>query len=85
MLKTTLKIEGMACSMCEAHICAVIRQTVPEARKVSASHRKGEAEFQTEAAVDLEKLQAAITQTGYTMVSGDTEQCSKRSLFGWGR
>ena len=33
MNKTTLKIEGMMCSMCEAHINDVIRKAVPAQRK----------------------------------------------------
>ena len=85
MQKTTLIIEGMACGMCEAHICDTIRRAVPEAKKVSASHKKGEAEFLTEAAVDLEKLRAAIGETGYTMVSGETVPYEKKSIFGWKR
>ena len=36
MIMTTLKIEGMMCSMCEAHICEAIRKAVPEAKKVKA-------------------------------------------------
>ena len=52
MIKTTMKIDGMMCGMCEAHICDVIRKTVPSAQKVSASHSKGEASFVTENAVD---------------------------------
>ena len=39
MIKTTLKIEGMMCSMCEAHINDVIRKAVPGAKKVSSSHK----------------------------------------------
>ncbi len=31
MIKTTLKIDGMMCSMCEAHFCDVIRRAVPGA------------------------------------------------------
>ena len=41
MIKTTLKIEGMMCSMCEAHINDVIRKAVPGAKKVSSSHGCG--------------------------------------------
>ena len=82
MLKTTLKIEGMACGMCEAHICDVIRRTIPEAKKVSASHKKGEASFLTEGPAALEALQAAIGATGYTMLSGESEPYEKKSLFG---
>ena len=36
MIKTTLIIEGMMCSMCEAHICDTIRKAVP-----SANEKKG--------------------------------------------
>ena len=41
MLKTTLKIEGMMCGMCESHINATIRQKFP-VRKVISSLSKGE-------------------------------------------
>ncbi|MBR5679426.1 MAG: heavy-metal-associated domain-containing protein [Clostridia bacterium] len=64
-IKTTLKIDGMMCSMCEAHICDTIRKAVPEAKKVSASHRSGEVSFLTEAAFDEELLKDAIAATGY--------------------
>ena len=30
MIKTALKIDGMMCGMCEAHINDVIRKVVPE-------------------------------------------------------
>ena len=26
MVKTTLTIDGMACSMCEAHVCEAVRK-----------------------------------------------------------
>ena len=36
MIKTTLKIDGMMCGMCEAHIKDTIRKAVPDADKVTA-------------------------------------------------
>ena len=48
MYRNTVKIDGMACGMCEAHICDAIRKAFPDARKVSASHRKKEASFLTD-------------------------------------
>ena len=48
MFKNTAKIEGMMCGMCEAHISDTIRKTFPKAKKVSASHLKGEAQFITD-------------------------------------
>ena len=41
MIQTTVKISGMACSMCEAHINDTIRRTF-SVEKVSSSHTKGE-------------------------------------------
>ena len=82
MIKTTLKIEGMSCAMCEAHICDAIRKTVPAAKKVSASRSKKEASFLTEAAVDAEKLKAAIDATGYSCLSVGSAPYEKKGLFG---
>lgn len=48
MTKNTVRISGMACGMCEAHICDTIRKTYPDAKKVAASHTKGIATFLTE-------------------------------------
>ncbi len=82
MIKTTLKIEGMMCGMCEAHICDTIRKAVPEAKKVSASHRSGEASFLTETAVDENPLKDAIAATGYACLSVSSEPYEKKGLFG---
>lgn len=82
MIKTTLKIEGMMCSMCEAHICDTIRKAVPGAKKVSASHRSGEASFLTEAAVDENLLKDAIAATGYACLGMDSASYEKKGLFG---
>ncbi len=84
MIKTTLKIDGMSCSMCEAHISDVIRRTVPGAKKVSASHAKGEASFLTEEAADEAKLKDAIAATGYTCLSITAEPYKKKGWFGLG-
>ena len=83
MLKTTLKIDGMMCSMCEAHINDVIRKAVPSAKKVSASHRSGEASFLTEAAVDESVLKDAVAATGYICLSVSSEPYEKKGLFKW--
>ena len=81
MIKTTMKIDGMMCGMCEAHICDVIRNTVPTAKKVSASHSKGEASFITENAVDEELLKKAVDATGYTCLSLESAPYEKKGWF----
>ena len=42
MIETTVKIDGMMCSMCESHVNDAIRNHL-NVKKVSASHSKGEA------------------------------------------
>ena len=81
MIKTTLKIEGMMCSMCEAHIYDVIRKAVPGAKKVASSHTKGEASFLSEEAVDEKLLKNAVAATGYTCTSIVSEPYVKKRWF----
>ena len=82
MIKTTLEIEGMMCSMCEAHINDVIRKVVPGAKKVSSSHAKGEASFLSEVAVDEKLLKSAVAATGYTWLSVNSAPYEKKGWFG---
>ncbi len=83
MIKTTMKIDGMMCGMCEAHICDAIRKAIPEAKKVTASKNKKEAFFLTEEAVDTDHLKAAIDATGYTCQGIESAPYEKKGLFGW--
>ena len=82
MILTTLKIEGMMCGMCEAHICDTIRKAVPSARKVTASRKRKEATFLTEEAADPERLQEAVNATGYTCLSVRSEPYERKGWFG---
>ena len=82
MKKITVKIDGMMCGMCEAHICDTIRRTFPAAKKVKASKGKGEATFLYESDVDEAALKKAIDDTGYTFISVSSEEYKKKGLFG---
>ncbi len=82
MVKTTLKIEGMRCAMCEAHVCDAIRRAVPKAKRVTASHTKKEVSFFTERAVDVNMLQTAVDETGYTCLWATSAPYEKKGLFG---
>ena len=81
MNKITLKIDGMMCGMCEAHVCDAIRKAVPAAKKVSASRSKKEASFLSETDVDAAALKAAIDATGYTCLSVESAAYVKKGLF----
>ena len=82
MYKTTLKIDGMMCGMCESHINDTIRKAVP-VKKVTSSHAKGEAVVLTDEPLDLETVKAAVHATGYEVkdvTSGPAPE--KHGLFG---
>jgi len=81
MIRTTLKIEGMLCGMCEAHVCDAIRKAVPAAKKVTASRAKKEAAFVTDGAVDADALKAAVDATGYTCLSVLSQPYEKKGWF----
>ena len=59
MIETTVKVDGMMCGMCEAHVSDAIRGALP-VKKVTASHTKGQAVILSEAPLDEEALRAAI-------------------------
>ncbi len=81
MTKTTLTIDGMMCSMCEAHINDVIRKAFA-VKKVSSSHAKGKTEILSEAPLDEAALHAAVDPTGYRLLSVQSEPYRKKGLFG---
>ncbi len=68
MTQTVLKIEGMACGMCESHVNDAIRNNF-SVKKVKSSHKKGETVIKSEEPLDAEKLKKVIADTGYTLVS----------------
>lgn len=86
MYETTVKIDGMACGMCEAHIKDEIRKLYPNAKKVQASHTKNFASFQTEEEPDSEKVKDAIDKTGYYFKGMDIKPVEEKKggfhLFG---
>jgi len=82
MYKTTLKIDGMMCGMCESHINDTIRKAAA-VKKVSSSHAKGEAVIITEEPLDVDAVKAAIHATGYEVTDAASEPYEKKhfSLF----
>lgn len=81
MIKTTLKIDGMMCSMCENHINDAIRRALP-VKKVSSSHRKGETVIISPEELDETRLRKAIEETGYELKGIKSEPYKKKGLFG---
>lgn len=76
----TLKIDGMQCGMCEAHINDAIRQAFA-VKKVTSSHRKKETVIVTEQELDEQALRETIHRTGYTLVSITSQHVAKKGFF----
>lgn len=67
MVKTIAKIDGMACSMCEAHVNDAVRAAF-DVKKVKSSHRKGTLEITSAGPIDAEKLKLVLADHGYKVL-----------------
>ena len=80
MKRYVVKIDGMMCGMCEAHVSDVIRKNF-NVKKVKASHMKKEAEIIAENEIDREQLAAAIASQGYEVKCITEEEYVKKVCF----
>lgn len=81
MIQTILKIEGMSCTMCEAHINETIYNHF-KVKKVSSSFKKGETVVISESSLDENLLKDEIAKTGYQLISIKEVPYEKKGLFG---
>lgn len=84
MVKITVEIEGMSCSMCEAHINDTLRKAFP-LKRVSSSHLKNQAVILSEEAIGEKLLREAMEPTGYRVTSVRYEPYEKKHLFRFGK
>ena len=63
-MEKTIKIEGMMCEHCEAHVKKGL-EALPEVEKAVADHTKGTAVVTLKTAVSDEKLKKAVEDAGY--------------------
>ena len=80
MYQTTLKIDGMACSMCESHVNDAVRKAFP-VKKVTSSHSKGETVILSEQPLEEAAVRAAIAPTGYGVLAFESKPYEKKGLF----
>lgn len=79
--KYTLKIDGMMCGMCEAHVNDVIRRNF-KIKKVTSSHTKNQTIIISESLLDEELLKNKIGETGYKVLDIKyEEEAKKKGLF----
>lgn len=81
MYKTTIKIDGMACGMCESHVNDAVRKAF-SVKKVTSSHKKGVTEILSEQPVEETALRAALDSTGYKILEISSAPYEKKRLFG---
>ena len=80
MLKTILKIDGMMCGMCEAHVNDAIRGAFA-VKKVTSLHARGETAIISEGTIDRIRLEQVIGKTGYRLLSVSEEPYAKKGLL----
>ena len=81
MIETRVKVDGMMCGMCEAHINDAVRRAFP-VKKVSSSHTRGETVILSEEAPDEQQLRDAIGATGYEVRSVSSATYQKKGFLG---
>ena len=84
MVKTVLKIDGMMCGMCEAHMNDLIRKNF-KVKKVTSSAKDGETVIISDAELDIPWAKKQIKDMGYEMVDYTSEPYEKKGLFHFGR
>ena len=81
MVQITLKIEGMQCGMCEAHVNDAVRRTFP-VKKVTSSHGKGQTVIIAKEDIPEDKLRETIEASGYRVLAMENAPYEKKGLFG---
>ena len=84
MVKTVLKIDGMMCGMCEAHMNDLIRKNF-KVKKVTSSAKDGETVIISNAELDIPWAKKQIKDIGYELVDYTSEPYEKKGLFHFGR
>lgn len=81
MTEICVKVDGMMCGMCEAHVNDAVRKAFP-VKKVTSSHSRGETVILTEQEIDQTALRKAIEATGYEVKSVSSAPYRKKGFLG---
>ncbi|MFR8004050.1 MAG: heavy-metal-associated domain-containing protein [Hydrogeniiclostridium sp.] len=80
MVRYIVAVEGMQCSMCEAHVNDAVRDAF-QVKKVSSSHTKKQTVIVANDTIDEEAIRNVIDNTGYKVLSVHSESYKKKGLF----
>lgn len=84
MVKTTIKINGIMCNNCVAHINETIKNEF-DINKVTTSKENGTSEVISDNELSKEKLREVISREGYEVTEVTSEPYEKKRLFGFGK
>ena len=84
MVKTTIKINGIMCENCVAHINETIKNEF-DINKVTTSKENGTSEVISDNELSKEKLREVISREGYEVTEVTSEPYEKKRLFGFGK
>ena len=84
MVKTTIKIKGIMCENCVAHINETIKNEF-DINKVTTSKDSGTSEVISDNELSKEKLREVISREGYEVTEVTSEPYEKKRLFGFGK
>lgn len=79
MIRITVKVDGMMCGMCEAHVNDAVRKHLTVI-KVTSNHKKKETVILTEQDIPDSCLESVITESGYTFLGAVREEDRPRGL-----
>lgn len=80
MFEIDLKIDGMACGMCETHVNDAIRNAL-DVKKVKSSHKKGTTTIIAESEISEAELAEILKPTGYKLLAYEIKPYEKKGLF----
>ena len=80
MTETRVKIDGMACGMCESHVNEAIRSGC-RVKKVTSSHKKGEAVILSEEPLEEPAIRQCLAPTGYRVLDISSRPYEKKGFF----
>ena len=81
MTKITVKVGGMMCGMCEAHVNDAVRRALP-VKKVTSNHRRGETVILSAQDIEDERIAAVIKESGYDFGGATREEAKSVGLLG---
>jgi len=81
MTETIIGIDGMMCSMCEAHINDAIRKHF-SVKSAKSDRRKKRCVVVSEEPLDEAEIQQVISETGYEFLSFESKPYQKKGFLG---